>query len=243
MGARGTGPGRRRGLNRGKVIEAAVEVIERDGLDAFSLRRLADELGVEAMSLYNHVPNKDALLTGVAEALLAEIDYSAAATGTWQERLRAHAAAFRSAAQRHPRAFPLVLTRPTQSAAALGIIRSALAILDELGLEPKEQVHVLRSCTAFIVGTIMRELGSAITLGTIAQDVVEQRVVEIGAEDDPILGRAAPHLAVSDHDVEFSYGIELLITALAARTGMSRGGGAVAPSARFRTRAVTEAQR
>ncbi|MDX3749201.1 TetR/AcrR family transcriptional regulator C-terminal domain-containing protein [Streptomyces sp. NBC_01390] len=225
MSVRGTGRGRRLGLTREKVIAAAVKVIDREGPDSFSLRRLATELDVEVMSLYNHVPNKDALLDGVAEMLLARIDFSGAVTGTWQDRIRAHAAAFRTAAKQHPKAFQLVCTRPTQSPAALESIRSALGAITEFGLAPEEQVHVLRSYVAFLVGTIMRELGSAITVGTVEPDQVQQRIDEITATGDPLLASTAPYLAVSDHDVEFEYGIELLITGLATRAGLAYDGG------------------
>jgi AcrR family transcriptional regulator len=220
MNARGTGRGRRLGLTRDKVIAAAVTMIDREGPDSFSLRRLATELGVEAMSLYNHVPNKEALLDGVAEALLAEVDFSGTKSGTWQDRVRAHAAAFRAAALRHPKSFPLVLTRPTKSPAALETIRSALAGFAELGLPPEELVHALRSNAAYIVGTIMRELGHAISLGTWDPGHAQQRIEEITATGDPLLAAVAPYLAVSDHDAEFAYGIELLIAGMAARVGV-----------------------
>ena len=225
MSVRGTGRGRRLGLTREKVIAAAVKVIDREGPDSFSLRRLASELDIEVMSLYNHVPNKEALLDGVAETLLARIDFSGANAGTWQDRIRAHAVAFRAAAKQHPKAFQLVCTRPTQSPAALETIRSALGGIAELGLAPEEQVHALRSYVAFIVGTIMRELGSAITVGTVDPDQVQQRVDEITATGDPLLASTAPYLAVSDHDVEFRYGIELLIAGLATRVGRPYDGG------------------
>ena len=145
MAVRGTGRGRRLGLTREKVIAAAVTMIDRDGPESFSLRKLAAALDVEVMSLYNHVPNKEALLDGVAETLLAGIDFSGAAEGTWQDRVRAHAAAFRAAARRNPRAFRLVCTRPTRSPAALETIASALRGLSGLDLPPQELVHVLRT--------------------------------------------------------------------------------------------------
>ncbi|MFJ8108340.1 TetR/AcrR family transcriptional regulator C-terminal domain-containing protein [Streptomyces sp. NPDC096132] len=226
--ARGTGRGRRLGLTREKVIAAAVVMIDRDGPDAFSLRKLATELDIENMSLYNHVPNKEALLDGVAEAILARIDFPDLGDGTWQDRIRAHAAAFRAAAKQHPKTFPLVLTRPTQSPAALEAIRSTLACVADLNLTPGESVHVLRSYTAFMIGTIMRELGYAIYLGAMDADQVQQRTAEIAAVRDPLLVSAAPYLAVSDHDVEFDYGLELLISGLAVRAGVPYDGGASA---------------
>ncbi|MFG2971263.1 TetR/AcrR family transcriptional regulator C-terminal domain-containing protein [Streptomyces sp. NPDC048288] len=229
MKVRGGGRGRRPGLTREKVVDAALEMIDRDGPDSFSLRKLAGELGVEAMSLYNHVPNKDALLDGVAEVLLGGVDFAGAGLGTWQERARAHAAAFRAAALRHSKAFTLVLTRPTQSPAALESIRCALAGFPELGLSPRELVHVVRSFAGYTVGMIMRELGSAITVGAVEPGQVERRIDEIAAVGDPVLTAAAPYLAVSDHEAEFRHGVELLIAGLAARVGVPYDGGPQEP--------------
>jgi AcrR family transcriptional regulator len=225
--ARGTGRGRRLGLTRDKVIAKAVTMIDRDGPDAFSLRKLATELDIENMSLYSHVPNRDALLDGVAEALLSEIDFSGAGNGTWQERVRAHCVIFRAAAKRHRKAFPLMLTRPTKSPAALEAIRSALGSFADLDLSPKERVHVLRSYNAYLIGTIMRELGYTVSLSPSTMDPARcrERTAEIAADGDALLRAVAPYLAVSDHDAEFGYGLEMLIAGLAARLGVPYDGG------------------
>ncbi|MFF0628120.1 TetR/AcrR family transcriptional regulator C-terminal domain-containing protein [Streptomyces sp. NPDC004296] len=229
MTVRGTGRGRRLGLTRQKVIAAAVAMIDRDGADAFSLRKLAVELDVENMSLYSHVPNKDALLDGVAETLLAEVDFPQNDTDSWQERIRAHAAAFRAEAQRHPKAFPLVLTRPTRSPAALQALHSTLATLTDLDLAPEERVHVLRSYTAFMIGSIMRELGHAIYLGSLDDQQIQQQRDDIAATGDPVLIATAPYLAAGNHDAEFHYGLELLIAGLAARAGVPYDQGPAKP--------------
>ncbi|MFJ1706342.1 TetR/AcrR family transcriptional regulator C-terminal domain-containing protein [Kitasatospora sp. NPDC088346] len=222
MKATGTGRGRRLGLTREKVVEAAVAMIDRDGPENFSVRKLATALGVETMSLYNHVPNKEALLDDVAATLLGRIDFGGAQDGTWQERVRAHAAAFRTAAREHPKAFPLVCARPSQAPAVLGAIRSALGGFAELGLEPQEMVNVLRAYTAFVIGAILRELGHSLTFGAAHPDERWQRVDEITALGDPLLTSVAPYLAVSDPDAEFEAGLELLIAGLAARTAGAR---------------------
>ncbi|MEW2397976.1 TetR/AcrR family transcriptional regulator C-terminal domain-containing protein [Streptomyces sp. NPDC046862] len=200
-------------------------MIDRDGPDAFSLRKLAVELDIENMSLYSHVSNKDDLLDGVAEALLASVDFPGEDASTWQDRIRAQAAAFRAAAQQHPKTFPLVLTRPTQSRAALDAMRSTLACLTDLGLAPEELVLVLRSYTAFVVGSIMRELGYAIYLGAMDEGQIQQRIDDIAGTGDPLLSATAPFLATGDHDAAFHYGLELLIAGLAARTGVAYDGG------------------
>ncbi|MDQ3303151.1 MAG: TetR family transcriptional regulator, partial [Actinomycetota bacterium] len=78
----------RRPLSRRRVLEAAVGLADREGLEALSMRRLGRELGVEAMSLYNHVPNKEALLDGMVEVLLAEMEVSVSGKQGWEERVR-----------------------------------------------------------------------------------------------------------------------------------------------------------
>ncbi|HWC11003.1 MAG TPA: TetR family transcriptional regulator, partial [Acidimicrobiales bacterium] len=76
----------RRPLDRGTILAAAVGLVDRSGLGALNMRDLASELGVGTMSLYHHVPNKEALLDGVVEVLLADIELPDPASGTWDER-------------------------------------------------------------------------------------------------------------------------------------------------------------
>src|SRR3712207_8923049 len=78
---------KRRPLSRRRVLEAAVRFADREGLEALSMRKLGADLGVEAMSLYNHVPNKDALLDGMVEVLLGELEVPSEKAG-WEERVR-----------------------------------------------------------------------------------------------------------------------------------------------------------
>src|ERR671933_1997998 len=91
----------RRPLNRRRVLEAAVRFADREGLESLTMRRLGAELGVEAMSLYNHVPNKSALLDGMVEVLLNELEVPPEKLG-WEERIREGYGAFRRLAHEHP---------------------------------------------------------------------------------------------------------------------------------------------
>src|ERR687891_2960838 len=92
---------KRRPLSRRRILEAAVRFVDREGLDALSMRKLGSELGVEAMSLYNHVPNKSALLDGMVEVLLGELEILSENYG-WEERIREGYRAFRRLAHKHP---------------------------------------------------------------------------------------------------------------------------------------------
>src|ERR671913_1313899 len=102
---------KRQPLSRQRILEAAVRFVDREGLEALSMRKLGSELGVEAMSLYNHVPNKDALLDGMVEVLLGELEVPAESQ-SWEERIRQGYGAFRRLAHRHPNVFPLLVNRP-----------------------------------------------------------------------------------------------------------------------------------
>src|SRR5437879_8120056 len=101
---------RRTALSRERIAVAAVALIDGEGLDALSMRRLGAELGVEAMSLYRHFPSKAALLEAVVARLLAELPVPAPTAARWQEAFRALARAYRALLTRHPNAIPLLAT-------------------------------------------------------------------------------------------------------------------------------------
>ncbi|MBF6059182.1 TetR/AcrR family transcriptional regulator C-terminal domain-containing protein [Nocardia terpenica] len=108
------------GLTRERIAAAAVALVDRDGLERFGVRRLADELGVDPMSIYNHIKGKAALLDAVSEAVLAEMATDTAdGPDTWEEIARATAHTYRRIGYRHPHVVPLLATRPQTSPAAL----------------------------------------------------------------------------------------------------------------------------
>src|SRR5918998_4367880 len=92
---------KRRPLSRRRILETAVRYVDREGLEALSMRKLGSELGVEAMSLYNHVPNKSALLDGMVEVLLGELEVSSE-DEEWERRGRGGYPAFPRVAAEHP---------------------------------------------------------------------------------------------------------------------------------------------
>src|SRR5918911_1159397 len=100
----------RQPLSRRRVLEEAVRFVDREGLEALTMRKLGAELGVEAMSLYNHVPNKGALLDGMVEILLGELEIPPEEEG-WESRVREAYRAFRRLAHEHPNVFPLLVVR------------------------------------------------------------------------------------------------------------------------------------
>ncbi len=212
-----TGSGIRQPLNRERIIRAAVHLVDRDGVEALSMRRLAAELGVEAMSLYNHVPNKAAVLDGVTEAVQDEIDVTVAATGKWEDRVEAIAGEFRRVALAHPNAFILLVTRPVGSTVALRAFDTAMVLLANAGFDTATSVHILRTIVALHTGSVLRELNGGWNLLVDQQqspELLALRMGELRAGGFPALATAASDLAVCDHEEEYRFGLKLLLIGL-----------------------------
>jgi AcrR family transcriptional regulator len=141
-------------LTRDRVLEAALALLDRDGLDALSMRRLGEALGVEAMSLYNHVPNKAALLDGLHERILALVE-PPPRTNDWQLYARHQARALHQTLCAHPGAITLFATRPARTPASLARFEQYLAMLVAAGFTPDHAVHVVQIVMAFVVGHAM----------------------------------------------------------------------------------------
>ncbi|MEW9549276.1 TetR/AcrR family transcriptional regulator [Nonomuraea sp. NPDC050783] len=204
-------------LSRARIVAAAIDLIEREGADAVSMRRIAAELGVGVMSLYNHVPSKDALLDGVAEAVLSGIEFTDDPGAHWTDRVRAQARAFRQIAHHHPRSTMLVVSRQPHSAAGLLPVERALATLRGAGFDGPGAVSVLRVFIAYIVGSLLREVG--VTPAFAPAHAGSALPEGVDAASFPEVGALAPLLHACDHEAEFEFGLEMLIQAAALRVG------------------------
>jgi AcrR family transcriptional regulator len=186
------------------------------------MRRIAGELGVGVMSLYNHVPNKAALLDAVAETVLAQVEFTDEPSAHWTDRVRIQARAFRQIAHHYPRSTMVVVSRQLKSTAGLLPVERALSTLREAGFDGEEAVRMLRMFIAYIVGSLLREVGVTPTFAPVRADVV-------AADVDPALfpqvSELFSHLTSCDHEEEFDFGLELLIQAMAVRAGDRAGRG------------------
>ncbi|QEC48267.1 TetR family transcriptional regulator [Baekduia soli] len=126
---------RRDGLTRERILHAALALVEREGAEALTMRRLGDELGVEAMSLYHHVPNREAVLDGLGELLMTRIEIPEPGSD-WSDACRAFAAQLRALTLDHPQAFRLIGLRPLASPAALAPVERLLQCLVAAGAGP-----------------------------------------------------------------------------------------------------------
>lgn len=165
------------------------------------MRRLGEELGVEAMSLYNHVANKAALLDGIFESMLADLP-PAKRGPSWKLALRERARVLRAAMRAHPNAAPLFATRTPFTAVALPFADEVLALFQQGGLAPAQAVTALHVLVAFVVGH------------TLATTNARPEADASAPERHPHAREAARVLARHDAETEFEAGVEALLTGL-----------------------------
>ncbi len=203
-------------LSRARILEAALELVDLDGLEALTMRRLADQLKVDPMSLYNHVDGKDALLDGIAEALWNGVQLPDG-DADWRQALRGFATSLRGMAHAHPHAYPLLMARGIMTTPELQAIDGAMGALERAGLNREQAAEMIRTLFAYAVGYGMLELS---TPTPASADRTEQ-IVNLTRT----LPRAAPFHLVEvarlicdcDMDYQFNLGLDLIISGLEAR--------------------------
>src|SRR5258708_22250925 len=139
-------------LTRRRVVEAALRLLEKGGLEGFSMRKLGALLGVEAMSLYNHVESKQALFDGVIELLIIQALLPLHPHATPREELWAIAHAFRDVLRAHPRVLPLVATSPLRTSASLVLLDHLLETLHQAQITGVQSIYALHGLVGFFVG-------------------------------------------------------------------------------------------
>jgi AcrR family transcriptional regulator len=144
-------------LTRARIVATALEMADRDGLEAVTLRRLAARLGVHVTSLYNHVPTKEAVLDGVVEWLIADAGLPTTAIG-WEDWIRRFAAAMRTVAREHPGAFKALHYRPVQGPEAAEWAEVGLAAFRAGGFDTVQAYNALRSTTLAVLGLVLDDL-------------------------------------------------------------------------------------
>jgi AcrR family transcriptional regulator len=190
-------------LTRRSVLEAALALVDREGAGALTMRRLGDELGVAAMSLYNHVAGRGALLDGLSEVMVGELDVGADGQEP-VDVLRRFARGIRSVALAHPHAFELVGMRPLSTRASLEPVDTVLGSLRALGIEGPQAVYAYRALTSYARGFALAEI-AGFTLESAAEDEAEA-VAAL-----PHVAALAPHLQRRSPDAAFEFGLDALL--------------------------------
>lgn len=216
MGGKGAvRPAERRSLSRELIVQAAITIIERDGAGALSMRKVAAELGAGVMSLYNHVPDRDALIEGIAQAVLADLDAhgeDADPGRDWKLEARAMVDAFRAAARRYPRSMHLVLTSGLDPVFTWQAAERALGLLAAAGFDGETSVRALRAVMAYAIGSEMMR-GGALRMPDRFPEAAA-RIIQADPGHFPRTIALSAELTRPDPDADFACGLDMLLSAL-----------------------------
>jgi AcrR family transcriptional regulator len=206
-------------ITRDAALAAALEIIDHDGADALSMRRLARALDRDPMILYRHAPNKAALLDGIAEIVLAQLHVDSA-DPDWAAQLREVARRYRALALAHPHVVPLIVTRPLATPLGLrprGTLRpleAILALLTRSGFSGPDALHIYRALFGFLHGHILDELQELVDNPDETDDLLRLGLHRLPISDFPLLRGLAAALAGYDGAAELERGLDILLTGL-----------------------------
>ncbi|MFE4835866.1 TetR/AcrR family transcriptional regulator C-terminal domain-containing protein [Arthrobacter sp. NPDC056691] len=220
-GSNGDGSGRKPRLSRDVVLSAALELVDAEGLEALTMRRLGQKLGRDPMSLYRYAESRSALLDGLTEVVLGQLIVPQGME--WQLTLRGVAHDLRRLALRHPNVVPLLVTRPLSTPLGLrppGTVRpleQILALLIDAGFTPVDALHVYRAYYAFLNGHLLNELQELVVDPDENEAVLRLGLYHLPAREFPRLRSLAAALADYDGARELDEGLGILLSGLAAR--------------------------
>jgi AcrR family transcriptional regulator len=201
------GPGEPR-LSRAAILEAALRIVDEDGIAALTMRRLAADLGVNPMSIYHHLPGKGAVLAGLVERVFSQLPATTPSGGSWQQRLASAAQAYRRIVRAHPHLALQIISDPAAVAGALVAAGEPFyAALELAGLPPRAIVEAVDTTIDFIHGFMLGEVASAAETFELGPDLLA-RVSALPPGAAPALTRVAEALGESNLRYEFDRGFE-----------------------------------
>jgi TetR/AcrR family transcriptional regulator, tetracycline repressor protein len=201
-------PPARPGLTRERVLQAALDLVDREGVDALSMRRLGRVLGVEAMSLYGYVASKEDLIEGVVELIFGEMPLVVPGPESWQERVRRHARIYRAVLLSHPNAVRLVAGRPLITEGTAAFVDSAICELRAIGLDVETADQVLGVLASFTQGQVSEQTGAGRRTESPGDVLDLSRFPDLSAVEK--LGKMTP----ARYDAEFELGLDIIVAGL-----------------------------
>jgi AcrR family transcriptional regulator len=211
---------RRTPLSRQAVLEAAVSVADESGVAAVSMRRIAEKLGVEAMSLYHHVQNKEDVLDALVDLVFAEIELPPAGTG-WRTAMRDRAASARQVLARHVWAVSMMDSRARPGPATLRHHDTVLGSLRNDGFSLVAAAHAVSVLDSYVYGFVMQEHALPFDVpagaGASVQDIAGDILKQLPTEEFPHLTEMIVHHALQpgySYADEFDIGLNLILDGL-----------------------------
>jgi len=207
-------PARKRApLSRERIVEAALALVERDGLEAFSTRNLGRELGVEAMSIYHFFPSKQHLVDALVDHAIGTVEFPDRALSPL-ERMRRVCHAYRAMAHRYARLFPVVAVHRLNTETGVRFIERVLALVREVTGDDERAARYFRAVGYYLMGVGLDETSGYAKGPSAAAPASEEFI----ARECPRLARAAPFFQRKEWDATFEAGVEALLAAMAQRS-------------------------
>jgi AcrR family transcriptional regulator len=225
MAATGNAAARRAPLSRDQVLQAAIALADEGGVGALSMRKLGQILGVEAMSLYNHVASKSDLLDGMIDIVFSEIDLPSGG-GDWKAAMRRRAISARQVLRRHPWAIGLMESRTSPGPATLRHHDAVLGCLRRAGFSVELTAHAYALLDSYIYGFALQEASLPFGTGEEAAQVAHQISAQFASGQYPYLTEmATEHVLRPGYDFgdEFVIGLDLILDGLAAAARQAPG--------------------
>jgi AcrR family transcriptional regulator len=205
------------GLTHDKIRSEALRLIDADGLEEFSTRKLGRALGCEAMAIYWYYPSKDALFDAVVELLVSKLGpLHASATTDWVDALRALARGYRKLAHAHPKAFPLLAMRRFATEASFAFLESLFELARSRGVDDRTTARFFRAVSGYVSGVALDELAGL-------DDAKDVTVAAARARFERVAAVSA-WLAPSHYDDVFEHGLEVILQALAREARVKPAG-------------------
>jgi AcrR family transcriptional regulator len=203
-------------VTRQRVLRAALSLADRDGVGSLSMRKIAQELGVEAMSLYHHVANKNAILDGIIDTVFSEIAVPSDAAN-WRVAMRERAISAREALLRHRWAIGLMESRSTPGPATLRHHDAVLGVLRNAGFPVELAAHAFSVLDSYIYGFVLQETNLPFGTSEELEAVAEQILGHLPADDYPYFSEIAVEHALRpgyDYGNEYEFGLDLILDGL-----------------------------
>jgi len=216
-------------MTRELVLATALELIDADGVEGLSMRRLGRALGRDPMTLYRHAANKMALLDGVAELVLSQLTVDPN-DPDWVGQLRQVARDYRGLALAHPKVVPLLVTRPLATPLGLrprGTLRpleEVLTLLTRAGFSGPDALHIYRALFGFLYGHVLNELQEVVENPEETDDLLRLGLHRLPIREFPLLRSLAPVLASYDGPAELESGLDILLTGLVTTVSPTASG-------------------
>jgi AcrR family transcriptional regulator len=195
-------------LTPDRIVDAALRLIDEDGVEGLTMRRLGASLDVEAMSIYTHFASKGAVLDAVAARLLSRTEMPETKGQDWRNWTENLCANYRRLGLKHPKAFPLLASRRFNAEAGFAFFEAILRVLVSTGLDVRQSIRVARAIGTFLNGAILAEIATASAAEALGRGRPDPK-------EFPLVAAAAPFAVTPDMDGVFECGLGFILDGVA----------------------------